>query len=1554
MTDRHATDTETKLRAYLERAMGDLKATRAALADRERRDSEPVAIISMACRLPEGLDTPEAFWEALVDGRDLMGSMPSDRGWNPSALFDPSGERPFSTYTTAGSFLQDVAGFDAEFFGISPREAAAMDPQQRLLLEVTWEAIERARIAPSALRGSDTGIFLGATTFDYGRMIHDFPADAEGNLMLGRSGAVAAGRISYLMDWHGPAVTLDTMCSSSLVALHEACTALRSGDCEMAVVAGTAVLSTPEGYTEFSRQRGLARDGRCKAFSDDADGTGWAEAVGVVVAERLSDALSKGHPVLAVVRGSAVNQDGASNGLTAPSGPAQERLIRKALKAARLDAARIDMIEAHGTGTLLGDPIEAQALLSTYGSQRAAGKPAWLGSSKSNLGHAASAAGVIGVIKVVMAMRHRLMPRTIHVSQPTTKVDWSAGGVELLTENRSWLTDGAPRRAAVSAFGASGTNAHVILEEADAPAKEFTDRPKEVLGHILSLSGRSEPALRTQAERLAALVRSGAACADVAASLSASRARMTNNASVTGQDTDGVLEALDALAQGLPSRNVNLGRTLRPRPRIAFVFPGQGSQWMGMARGLLASSPAFEREMQRCDRVVRAAVGWSVLDLISSDDDAWLHHVDRVQISLFTVMVSLAGLWGAVGVHPDVVVGHSQGEIAAAVVAGAITLDEGVRIVQERCVAISQLMPGGGMLAIAAPADELRDRLGEPRWEGLYLAVDNGPSSCVVAGDFGKLQSFIVDLDQAGIWSRAVQVDYASHTPAMRSLSDRLAAALEWVSPTSCEIAFHSCVTAARQEGSSLDASYWVSNLCEPVRFGETVARLMDDGPVVFVEVSPHPMLCEALEGIIGDRVGEAVPSLHRDEGDADDFLRSVGRLTCTGLEVDWSALTGPAKLIDLPTYAFQHQHHWLMPDHSVRRSGVPAQELRYGVTWRPTCVVDSAEGDWIIVTDARRVDRAETVHDALGRRGVQARILRVEADEVQDPEALRARLKSCSLVASGVITVTTWAPVESPGRVLWSLVCLLRAIDILPNARLWAITSGVHPEAGAAAEQVALAHAVWGLGRVAALEAPSRWGGLVDVTADASSEDLAGLAEVLGSFEDQVALTRRGLVARRIESRAGEHRGRFWDLSGTALIVGGTGAIGRQVARWLSQQGVSRIVTLSRRGPDAPAAADLIAELAELGTVVECVSGDAGDVNLLTHVLEAERAAGHPITSAWHLAGGGTLDCLDDVTPEAFEVTLHAKVAGAQALHASLTDPTVPLVLFSSISAAWGSAEHGAYSAANAWLDGLAAARQAQGLPSISLGWGIWDPRHGGGMADNLAEELLSGRGVPFMDPTTALEALRDVLSDGEPHEILARVEWERFVPVFSAQRSCPLLEDFAEGTDDAALAGSTNDVRDQLSRLPRDQALPRLRRVLGEQVAAVLKLTSTELDPQRPFRELGFDSLTAVELRKRLQEVLGVRLPVTLVFDHPTPARLVEELLTLTVPDLDDAGSGAANPEVQRILTLLSAYSPETIRALDVYNTVTRLLAATPESATDIDDLDAAALIQHAFASA
>ncbi|MCG6495746.1 type I polyketide synthase, partial [Kitasatospora sp. A2-31] len=698
-----------KLLRYLKRTAVDLNEAKARLREYEDRANEPVAIVGMSCRYPGGVTSPEELWDLVASGRDGMSPMPSDRGWDLERLYDPDPDQPGTSYSRVGGFIDGVTDFDADFFGISPREATAMDPQQRLLLEAAWEAFEDAGIDPTSLRGSDTGVFCGVGASDYAVGPAGSLPQVEGLRLTGSTSSVVSGRVSYVLGMEGPSVSVDTACSSSLVALHMAAQSLRSGECSMALVGGVTVLSGPFLFVEFSRQRALSPDGRCKAYAGAADGTGFSDGLGLLVVERLSDARRKGHNVLAVLRGSAINQDGASNGLTAPNGPSQERVIRAALANAGLGAADVDAVEGHGTGTKLGDPIEAQALLATYGRERA-GDPLWLGSIKSNIGHSSTAAGVAGVIKMVMAMRHGVLPRTLHVDEPSPHVDWASGSVELLTEAREWpASPERPRRAGVSSFGVSGTNAHVILEEAaatePAQAPEMTDVPVrgvELPVVPVVVSGKSEAALREQAERLRAhlIAEPGASLTDVGFSSVVSRAQLDARGVVVAADRDELLAGLAALAAGDPVANVVEGRVVAGRP--VFVFPGQGAQWAGMAVELLDSSPVFAGLIAECDEALSAFVDWRVVDVLRGVEGApSLELVDVVQPVLWAVMVSLAGLWRSFGVEPSAVVGHSQGEIAAACVAGGLSLGDGARVVALRSRLVRERLAGrGGMVSL--------------------------------------------------------------------------------------------------------------------------------------------------------------------------------------------------------------------------------------------------------------------------------------------------------------------------------------------------------------------------------------------------------------------------------------------------------------------------------------------------------------------------------------------------------------------------------------------------------------------------------------------------------------------------------------------------------------------------------------------------------------------------------------------------------------------------------------------------------------------------------------
>nr|WP_265415943.1 type I polyketide synthase [Streptomyces otsuchiensis] len=892
------------------------EAAASAEGSRPEATDEPIVIVAMGCRLPGGITSPEELWQLLADRGDAVTGFPTGRGWDLEALYDPDPQHPGTSTTRRGGFLHDAADFDAAFFGISPREALSMDPQQRLLLETSWEALERAGLDPETLRGSRTGVFTGVNYSDYGAAVAR-SAEGEGHLLTGSAPSVVSGRVAYTLGLEGPAVTVDTACSSSLVALHLAARALRAGDCSLALVGGVAVMATPGALISFSRQRGLAADGRCKAFADDADGMGMGEGAGVLLVERLSEARRRGHPVLAVLRGSAVNQDGASNGLSAPNGPSQQRVIRAALADAGLSAADIDVVEAHGTGTTLGDPIEAQALLATYGRDRPEGRPLLIGSLKSNIGHTQALSGVAGVMKTVLALRRATVPATLHAERPTTHVDWTEGEVALVTEAEPWPETGRPRRAGVSSFGLSGTNAHVVLEQAPeqaarepgalepGPAREAPVVP-------WCLSARSAEALRDQAGRLLHhLTRTHPAdAADIALSL-AGRTAFPHRAVLVGGH-DRLLPALEAWAAGAGPA---AGGVAEPDGRTVLMFPGQGSQWTGMARQLLEESAEFADALHACGDALAPYVDWSLLHVVR--DGGGLDRVDVVQPVLFAVMVSLARLWRAYGVVPDAVVGHSQGEIAAAVTAGALTLEDGAKIVALRSRAIARHAGHGGMVSLAVPEPRAVQLIAA--WEGrLSVAAVNGPSAVVVSGDADALHELVEASEAAGVRTRRVDVDYASHSAHMEALEAELTTALADIEPVAADVPLYSTVTDGWLDTTTMDAHYWYANLRRTVGFESAVRALAAAGHRRYLEVSPHPVLVPAVEETLESAGAEAavLGTLRRDEGGMERLLLSLGAAWAHGVPVDWAPLFAgtAARRVELPTYAFQHRPYWAVP----------------------------------------------------------------------------------------------------------------------------------------------------------------------------------------------------------------------------------------------------------------------------------------------------------------------------------------------------------------------------------------------------------------------------------------------------------------------------------------------------------------------------------------------------------------------------------------------------------------------------------------------------------------
>ncbi|GAA2681878.1 hypothetical protein GCM10010400_51830 [Streptomyces aculeolatus] len=1628
---------ESRLRDYLERVTVDLHEAMRRLRQADRREREPIAVVGMACRFPGGAATPEALWELLAAGRDVIGGFPADRGWDLDGLYHPDPDHPGTSYVRHGGFLHDAGDFDAEFFGISPREALAMDPQQRLALEAAWEAVERAGIDVSSLAGSRTGVFVGSSGQDYGMLTTTTSDRVEGYVMTGNAASVLSGRISYSFGLEGPALTVDTACSSSLVSTHAAVGSLRTGECELALAGGVMVLSTPGGFVEFSRQRGLAPDGRCKPFAAAADGTGWGEGVGMLLLERLSDARRHGHPVLAVIRGSAVNQDGASNGLSAPNGPAQQRVIRAALAAAGLAPGDVDAVEAHGTGTTLGDPIEAQALLATYGQGRPAERPLWLGSLKSNFGHTGSAAGVAGIIKMVLALRHGQLPASLHVDEPTPHVDWTAGEVRLLTEHREWPQTGRPRRAGVSAFGVSGTNAHLILEEAPAEPPEPGDGPAEgpaplVVGTRAGapapwpLSARTEDELRAQAARLhdhlTADPAAPPAVLDTGFTLAAGRRAFPHRAVVTAADADGFAQGLRALADGRSAAGVVRGRAL---PEAAdtgpvFLFGGGGSHWAGMGRELLAASPVFAEHIAACEKALAPHVDWSLGDVLRHAEGPDLERADVVQPAQWAVSVALAELWQACGVRPAAVAGHSQGEIAAAVVAGGLSLEDGAAVIAHRGAVLHGLAGQGGMAVVPLPEKAAADRLA-PWADRLTVAAVNGPAGVVVSGETGALDELLAALAAEDVDARRVRVDFAAHSPQIEPLRARLLAGWQDIRPRRGRIRFVSTVTGEPFDTAGLDAGYWYRNARSTVRFGAAVGALAGAGHRAFVEVGAHPVLTAAVQEVLDaeDAGGAAavLGTLRRDDGGAGRFLTTLGEAYTAGLPVAWPELfagTG-ARRRELPTYPFHRERFWLAPaakgtgetgqddwfwDHVEQRDArtlakavgvepaaldavLPAlaeyrargresaaqDRLHYRVAWRAAAQPGAAArigGDWLVVAPAAAPGRSAAALRALTGRGARCRLLEVDA-AAAGREALAARLRDAAPEgAAGVLSLLAFDDATAPGESYLTVgmsatLALAQGLaDAALDAPLWVVTRGGvavdRDDAGPRADQAA----VWGLGRAVAHEQPGQWGGLVDLPeedeprrdvpqSDVPQEDMkqadvpegatagerpeAGgprvdpppdgawsrLADALvlalsgpgERREDEVAVRPEGLFVRRLV-RARPHRSRPaggaarpWQPHGTVLVAGPDGSPRGAVARLLAAGGAAHVLLAggTRAGTDEEAAeltADGIPATA-LGTCPE------------QEEILAAAPADRPLTAAVH-AGAPPGDVpVGRLTPALLSESL-AGAGEAGALLAELAGvPLEALVCFSSVAATFGGVGQGAYGAVSAHVEALAEAlRTAMGLEVASVAWGTWSGAGEG-------EQRFASAGLAPLDATEMLHGVRWTVDEDEPGAVVAQIDWERFAASYGAARTGALLAELVSDTrvrpegpagsggsaasgGPAGPAGSAGSAGSAARQRLADATGEELRTLLADlvttEVAAVLGHADPAALAGRGLLELGFDSLTTVELRNRLNSATGAALPASVLTGNPDLAALTDQLYADLSPAPAESPESAGPP--------------------------------------------------------
>ncbi|ATL88527.1 type I modular polyketide synthase [Streptomyces malaysiensis subsp. malaysiensis] len=1493
---------------------GGTAPVRAAVVRRAAASDEPLAIVGMACRLPGGVLSPEDLWRLVESGGDAISGFPVDRGWDVENLFDPDPDAAGRTYAVRGGFLDGAAGFDASFFGISPREAQAMDPQQRLVLEVSWEAFERAGIEPGSVRGSDTGVFMGAYPGGYG-----VGTDLGGFGMTSVAVSVLAGRVSYFFGLEGPAMTVDTACSSSLVALHQAGSALRQGECSLALVGGVTVMPTPQTFVEFSRQRGLAADGRCKAFADAADGTGFSEGVGVLLVERLSDAQARGHNILAVVRGSAVNQDGASNGLTAPNGPSQQRVIRQALANAGLAGAEVDVVEAHGTGTTLGDPIEAQAVIATYGQDR--DQPVLLGSLKSNLGHTQAAAGVSGVIKMVMALRHDTVPATLHIDEPSRHIDWTAGAVELVTENQSWPETGRARRAAVSSFGISGTNAHVILESAPAQPVPLVDTPVSAVtaGVVpLPISARTVPALADLEDRLRAYLTTAPETdlPAVASTLAMTRSVFEHRAVLLGEETVTGIAVSD--------------------PRVVFVFSGQGSQRVGMGEELAAAFPLFARLHRQV---------WDLLDVpdLEVDDTGY------VQPALFALQVALFGLLESWGVRPEAVIGHSVGEVAAGYVAGVWSLEDACTLVSARARLMQALPAGGAMVAVPVSEERARAVL----VDGVEIAAVNGPASVVLSGDESAVLRVAEGL---GRWTR-LSASHAFHSVRMEPM-------LEEFRQVASELTYREprIVMAAGEQVTTPE--YWVRQVRDTVRFGDQVAAF---GDAVFLEIGPDRTLSRLIDGI---------PTLHGDD-EQHAVVAALAELHVQGVPIDWSSILGanPARVLDLPTYAFQHERYWMVSTgrvggegHPLLGWGVPVAEAggrlytgrvarQDGPVLSVAAFVEMAfaaaggrpirelsvdallyipdDGTaelqtWVsehrltiharyrdtepwtrLATAALDTTAPATTHTphpglittALTLTGDEAPAiwhdltlhtsnatelhthitpgddgtLTITATDTTGQPVLTAHTATPTTIpvhtpttpADDLLTLTwTQIPTPGPGDPTDIAVCTaLPDPDGDPLAQTRTLTAQVlqsiqttltgedrplvvHTGTGLASA------AVSGLVRSAQSEHPDRF---ILVESDDSLPQaqlaaVAGLDEpwlrITGSCYEVPRLTKTTTATATAVSEP------VWNPDGTVLITGGSGALAGILARHLvTERGVRHLLLISRSTPSTT----LTDELRELGAHVDVAACDVSDRDALARVLD-----GVDLTAVFHTAGALDDGVVESLTPQRLDTVLTPKADGAWHLHELTRDRDLTaFVMYSSAAGVMGAAGQGNYAAANAFLDALAEHRHADGLPALSLAWGMWDDTDG-------MTASLSGT-----DHRRIRRSGQRAITAEHGMRLLDKASG-RSEPVLVATAMNPIPD-----TDLPALLRSLYPKTARKSQPIQELSPEALLKIVRDSAALMLGHPNTDaIAATTAFRDLGVDSLIAVELRNSLAKATGLRLPATLVFDYPTPTVLAGRL--------------------------------------------------------------------------
>ncbi|CMQ84037.1 phenolpthiocerol synthesis type-I polyketide synthase PPSB [Mycobacterium tuberculosis] len=1507
------------MRTAFSRISGMTAQQRTSLADEFDRVSriavaEPVAVVGIGCRFPGDVDGPESFWDFLVAGRNAISTVPADR-WDAEAFYHPDPLTPGRMTTKWGGFVPDVAGFDAEFFGITPREAAAMDPQQRMLLEVAWEALEHAGIPPDSLGGTRTAVMMGVYFNEYQSMLAASPQNVDAYSGTGNAHSITVGRISYLLGLRGPAVAVDTACSSSLVAVHLACQSLRLRETDLALAGGVSITLRPETQIAISAWGLLSPQGRCAAFDAAADGFVRGEGAGVVVLKRLTDAVRDGDQVLAVVRGSAVNQDGRSNGVTAPNTAAQCDVIADALRSGDVAPDSVNYVEAHGTGTVLGDPIEFEALAATYGH---GGDACALGAVKTNIGHLEAAAGIAGFIKATLAVQRATIPPNLHFSQWNPAIDAASTRFFVPTQNSPWPTAEGPRRAAVSSFGLGGTNAHVIIEQGSelAPVSEGGE---DTGVSTLVVTGKTAQRMAATAQVLADWMEGpGAevAVADVAHTVNHHRARQATFGTVVARDRAQAIAGLRALAAGQHAPGVVSHQDGSPGPGTVFVYSGRGSQWAGMGRQLLADEPAFAAAVAELEPVFVEQAGFSLRDVIATGKE--LVGIEQIQLGLIGMQLTLTELWRSYGVQPDLVIGHSMGEVAAAVVAGALTPAEGLRVTATRARLMAPLSGQGGMALLGLDAAATEALIAD--YPQVTVGIYNSPRQTVIAGPTEQIDELIARVRAQNRFASRVNIEVAPHNPAMDALQPAMRSELADLTPRTPTIGIISTTYADLHTQPIFDAEHWATNMRNPVRFQQAIASAgsgADGAYHTFIEISAHPLLTQAIADTLEDahrptKSAAKYLSIGTLQRDADDTVTFRTNLYTADIAHPPHTCHPPEPHPTIPTTPWQHTHHWIATTHpstaapedpgsnKVVVNGQSTSESRALEDWchqlawpiRPAVSADPpSTAAWLVVADN------ELCHELA--RAADSRVDSLSPPALaagSDPAALLDALRGVDNVLYAPPVPGELLDIESAYQVFHATRRLAAAMvassaTAISPPKLFIMTRNAQPISEG--DRANPGHAVlWGLGRSLALEHPEIWGGIIDLD-DSMPAELA-VRHVLTAAhgtdgEDQVVYRSGARHVPRLQRRTLPGKPVTLNADASQLVIGATGNIGPHLIRQLARMGAKTIVAMARK----PGALDELTQcLAATGTDLIAVAADATDPAAMQTLFDRFGTELPPLEGIYLAAFAGRPALLSEMTDDDVTTMFRPKLDALALLHRrSLKSPVRHFVLFSSVSGLLGSRWLAHYTATSAFLDSFAGARRTMGLPATVVDWGLWKS-----LADvqKDATQISAESGLQPMADEVAIGALPLVMNpDAAVATVMVAADWPLLAAAYRTRGALRIVDDLLPAPEDVGKGES--EFRTSLRSCPAEKRRDMLFDHVGALAATVMGMPPTEpLDPSAGFFQLGMDSLMSVTLQRALSESLGEFLPASVVFDYPTVYSLTDYLATV-LPELLEIGATA-----------------------------------------------------------